>query len=179
MDTLSKRQNHINKCLIIIDMQVGIFNLKQPVFNREVLIENINSLITYFRNQNFSIIFTQHENKSFLIKNSSNWAIIPELIKNDKDIIIYKSYPSIFEETMLEEKLNEINSKNLFICGLITNGCVQQACIDAFEKGYNVTLLSDSHSTFNKNPEKIITTYNNKLKEMGVKLTDTLSLLSQ
>lgn len=168
----------MGKGLLVIDMQTGIFNLKQSVFNQEQLIENINALILFARKQKNPIFFTQQNNKTFLIKGSEAWEIIPELNRHEKDGYVYKSHPGIFKNTNLESLLNEMGINHLLICGLITNGCVQQACADSFEKGYHVTLVSDAHSTFYKNPEKIISHWNNQLSTMGIRLSDTKTLVT-
>ena len=81
-----------------------------------------------------------------------DWEIIPELEPSNADIFVMKTHPSIFIETRLEQILDEVKSKKLYICRLITNGCIKQACIEALEKGYAVTLIIDAHSTFNKKP---------------------------
>lgn len=167
------------KCLIIIDVQVGIFNLKQTVFKEETLISNIKTLIKEARKKQHSIIFTQHENKTFLKKNTLDWEIVPELKPSNADKFVKKTHPSIFKETKLEQILDEVKSKKLYICGLITNGCIKQACIEALEKGFDVTLIVDAHSTFNKNPEKVINEWNRKLEEMGVKLKSTQNLFNR
>ena len=145
-----------DKCLIIIDVQIGIFNLKRNVFKMDELIDNLRALVQDARKRQHSIIFTQHENKTFLKRNTLDWEIIPELEPGNTDILVMKTHPSIFKETRLEQILDEIKSKKLYICGLITNGCIKQACIEALEKSYDVTLIVDAHSTFNKNPEKVI-----------------------
>ncbi len=166
-------------CLIIIDVQVGIFNLKHTVFKKEILINNIKTLVQEARKKQYSMIFTQHENETFLKKNTLDWKIVPELEPSNVDRIVMKTHPSIFKETRIEQFLDEIKPKKLYICGLITNGCIKQACIEALEKGYDVTLIADAHSTFNKNPKKIINEWNQKLEEIGVKLRSTWNLFDQ
>jgi nicotinamidase-related amidase len=167
------------KCLIIIDVQVGIFNLKNKVFREDELIGSIQALIQEARKRQYAIIFTQHENKSFLKKNTLDWEIVAELEPSNTDIFVMKTHPSIFKETRLEQILDELKSKKITICGLITNGCIKQACIEALERGYDVTLIVDAHSTFNKNPEKVINEWNGKLEEMGVKLRSTQNLFNR
>lgn len=162
-----------DKCLIVIDMQVGIFNLGNKVYRKDELIGSIQALVQAARKKQVSIIFTQHENKSFLKKNTADWEIVQELEPSKTDNIVMKPHPSIFKETRLEQILAELKSKKIYICGLITNGCIKQACIEALERGYDVALFADAHSTNNKNPEKVIIEWNGKLEEMGVKLRST------
>jgi nicotinamidase-related amidase len=164
-------------CLIVIDMQVGIFHLKQPVFKKDALIQNVRSLLHAAREKRFPIIFTQHENATFLKSHSSDWEIIPAVAPRGDDMRILKGRPSIFEGTELEPTLKTFNVQHLIMCGLITNGCVQQACVEAIGKEYMVTLISDAHSTFNKRPEKIIKTWHGKLNNMGVQVIDTHTFL--
>lgn len=163
----------IGNCLIIIDMQVGIFHQRNKVFREDELIGTIQALVQVARKKRYSIIFTQHENKSFLKKNTLNWEIVQELEPSNTDIFVMKTHPSIFKETRLEQILDELETKNIYICGLITNGCIKQACIEALARGYDVTLFVDAHSTTNKKPEKVINEWNGKLEEMGVRLKST------
>ena len=48
--------------------------------------------------------------------------------------------------------------------------CVKAACLSALSRGYDVFLLSDAHSTFCKNAEKIIAETNREMEAAGVRL---------
>ena len=61
--------------------------------------------------------------------------------------MIRKTYRSSFESTELEQVLTELSADHLFICGAETNNCVRHTSHSAFERGYDVTLITDAHTT--------------------------------
>ena len=163
-------------CLIIIDMQNGVLKLKNGISNADTIIGYSKSCLEHAINNDIQIILTQHENKSFLIKHTKDWELIDPLKKySAKSSIIEKKNPSIFKDTGLQDYLQQINITDIYIGGLISNGCVKEACLDSIKHGYNVHLLKDCHSTFYTNAEKIIADVNNELEIAGIDLVSTPS----
>ena len=158
-------------CLIIIDVQKGIFKLKQPVYNQDRLIVNVKETIKSAKDNNITIIYTQHENKTFLIKDSVDWEFVDDIKPTGEDhLIIYKKHPGIFKDTNLLDLLRQKEINKLYIAGLISNGCVKDACLDGLKNGYDVILIANAHSTFNKNAAKIIAKVNDEMKSQGITL---------
>jgi len=50
---------------------------------------------------------------------------------------------------------------------IISNGCIKEACLGGMKNNFNIILISDAHSTFNKNADKIISNINDELKAQG------------
>lgn len=73
--------------------------------------------------------------------------IIEELEPDAEEVHIQKSYRSSFEETNLEKALAELGVGHLFIAGAQTNYCVRHTSHAALERGYDVTLVEDAHTT--------------------------------
>ena len=57
--------------------------------------------------------------------------------------------------------------------GLVTHGCVRATCVDASQRGYQVTLVSDGHSNFHKQAAKVIEEWNQKLSDGVAQLKPT------
>jgi|GEM_PF-5817729 len=163
-------------CLIIIDVQKGIFKLKQPVYNEQKLIKTLYSIITKARKENIKIIYTQHENNTFLKNGTQDWYILDEIQPTEKDIIVTKKHPSIYENTKLKNILEQEKITQLYIAGLISNGCIKDACMDSIKYNYKVYLIKDGHSTFYKNSDKIISSVNNELEKQNVILISSENL---
>lgn len=159
-----------NTCLIIIDVQNGIFKMKRPVFNESILIKKLIKTINSTRNIKTQIIYSQHENNTFLKNGTDGWKIIEDIKPIDEDILIYKNKPSIFDGTNLNDILKKQNISKLIITGLISNGCIKDTCLAAKKLNYEVTLLADGHSTFYKNAEKVIKNINNDLMKEDVEI---------
>ena len=159
-----------NECLLVIDMQTGIFQMKQPVYEAETLIQTVSNAIQSARREGLPVLYTQHENSTFLQVGTDGWRIRPELAPQEGDTVIRKRHPSVFQDTPLEAKLRERGITRLRICGLISNGCVKDACLEAMKKDYRVTLIANGHSTFYRNAPRLIAHWNQSLAEQGATL---------
>ena len=156
--------------LLVIDMQKAIFELKQPVFEQDALLRSVKTAISIAHTSGIRIIFTKHENKSFLKKGTPGYEIVDGIGVREDDIITEKKHPAVFLDTGLNEILKSEGIKTLFVAGLISNGCVKHACLSAMERGYTVYLLSDAHSTIYKNAARIIKDISREMEAAGVKL---------
>ncbi len=157
------------KCaLLVIDVQKAIFEKKQPVYTQNHFVQNVISAVGFARQNGIKIIFTQHENKSFLMKGTHGYHIIDDIEVQESDMILEKKHPNIFLNTGLDDILKEAGIQSVIIAGLISNGCVRDACLTAHKHGYEVVLLSDAHSTFYKDGIKIIEDINCEMEAAGV-----------
>ena len=156
--------------LLVIDVQQGLFERSTPIYKAAQVLENINTLIQQARRAGIEIFFIQHANKSTLVKGSDAWQLHPKIQPLDTESVIHKSLGNALEETELQERLESRGVTNLVITGLVTNGCIKATSAGALEQGYNVILVEDGHSNFNKQAAELIVKWNQKLSEMGAEL---------
>jgi nicotinamidase-related amidase len=161
--------------LLIIDMQKGM--MQKDVFNKQNLIGNINSLLDFFHANKNAVFLSRHTNDSYSKQNSEAWQLIDELRIMETNTIINKSHSSIFKDGNYAKILKNLNIDKLVITGLVTNGCVQTACLDAKKLGFHVTLISDAHSTFHMDAPQVIDKWNAKLADEGITLLSTAEFL--
>ena len=57
--------------------------------------------------------------------------------------------------------------------GLVTHGCVKSTCLGAIEAGYQVTLVSDAHSSYSNKAAELIDKWHVHLSKEGVALLST------
>ena len=81
---------------------------------------------------------------------SLSWQIVPELKPASGEKIIHKLWRSSFEETELEDVLEELKIEHLVISGAQTNYCVRHTIHAAIERGLDVTLVEDAHTTMDE-----------------------------
>ncbi|MBC9797904.1 isochorismatase family protein [Sinomicrobium weinanense] len=151
--------------LLIIDMQKGSFTSQTPRFDTEGVVMRINKLGSMFRELAFPVIFIQHDGTGTgqFEKNSTAWENLDELIVEPDDILVDKYANDIFYRTTLQSKLNELNVSDLFITGCATDFCVESAIQSALTKDYNITVVSNGHTTGERphlKAEKVIEHYN-------------------
>jgi nicotinamidase-related amidase len=131
------------KALLVIDVQKDVVAnaLKTPE-----VVANINSLISNARISSVPVIWVQHSD-DYLKKGSTGWEIVDELKPLPSEVRIYKTEASSFVETDLRAQLDSLGTKVLIITGAQTNYCVNATSNAGVELGYQVTLVSDAHTT--------------------------------
>ena len=131
------------KALLVIDVQKDVVAnaLKTPE-----VVANINSLISNARISSVPVIWVQHSD-DYLEKGSTGWEIVDELKPLPNEVRIYKTHSSSFVETDLQAQLDSLGTKTLIITGAQTNYCVNATSNAGVELGYQVTLVSDAHTT--------------------------------
>ena len=139
MSTLGRGKS----ALLVIDVQVGVVG---EAYKREETLAAINVSIAKARAAGIPVIWVQHSD-SGLILESPEWEIAPELTPEPGERIIRKTYRSSFEATDLEAILVELGVDHLYICGAETNNCVRHTSHAAMERGYDLTLITDAHTT--------------------------------
>ncbi|TAH67133.1 MAG: cysteine hydrolase [Anaerolineaceae bacterium] len=165
-----------NQALLVIDMQNGL--LQKNVYNKQELIDNVNSLLDYSHKENMIVILIRHTNTSFSKENSVEWQLSDELVVSDSDILMNKSHSSIFKEKEFISLLKERNISSVVITGLVSNGCIQAACLDAKKLNFSVVLISDGHSTFHKDGEAVVSYWNTFLEKEDIQLISTAEFKS-
>jgi nicotinamidase-related amidase len=132
--------------LLVIDVQNGVV---KNAYNRNEIIANIANVIHKARVTNTPIIFVQHIDDSELPENSIQWRVVDEIEMSNHDYRIMKRYNSAFENTDLDMILEKLGITKLIITGAATNWCIRATTFSALTKGYDITLISDGHTTEN------------------------------
>ena len=158
-----------DKALMIIDVQVGMFDESDPVYAGDNLLNTIKTLISNARQKGVSVVYVQHNGEpgDLLEPRTPGWAIHPELSPIEGDVIIHKNTPDAFHQTNLHHELLDKEIKTLFLAGIQTEVCVDTTCRRAFSMGYNVNLIQDAHSTWNRGEltaRQIIAHHNDTLR---------------
>lgn len=138
----------MKKALIVIDVQEAMYTF--PVHNGEVLLENLQYAIEQCRTQGIPVIFVQHNGEKGhpLERGTMGWEIHSRIAPLPDETIVEKTTPDSFCKTKLGDVLREQEIEHLIICGMQTEYCVDTTVRRAFSEGYKITLIGDSHSTF-------------------------------
>jgi len=153
------------KALLIIDMQKGSFTPETPRYDSEGVIKRINQIATKFRTENLPIIYIQHDGTRHneFVAGTHDWEILDDLHQVPSDVFINKYANDCFYRSKLQLTLDQLNADHLFICGCATDFCVESTIQSALTKDYNITIISDAHTT-GKRPhlsaQKIVEHYN-------------------
>jgi nicotinamidase-related amidase len=139
--------------LLVVDVQVGVV---RDAWNAPEVIGNIVQGVEKARSNGVPVVWVQHGDEE-LIPNSPNWQLVPELKPMQGEPRIYKKYNSSFEETPLEEELSRLGVAHILLAGAATNWCIRATAYGALDRGYDVTLIKDAHTTGTMESENGIT----------------------
>jgi nicotinamidase-related amidase len=164
--------------LVIIDVQRGMFMFERPLWHADDILGRISGLLRCARQANACVVHVQHDGGPghLLAKGSIGWPHRPEVAPVEGEITIEKHHSSAFHNTDLHDRLSRIGIRRLMVAGIQTEYCVDSACRAAVALGYQVTLLSDAHSTFDSSvltAEQIVAHHNSTLSDGFVALSRT------
>ncbi|MGN4125336.1 cysteine hydrolase family protein [Lysinibacillus sphaericus] len=158
----------MNQALLVIDAQQELIDgnqEEQEVFQKERLIDNINSVINQALQAGASIIFVRDKDVAngqgagFQVHNEIN-------VPSNTAIIIDKEATNSFYKTELLQYLKEKEVTHLVIMGCKTEHCIDTAVRTATVHSFDVTLVADGHATTDSkvmSAEKIIAHHNDIL----------------
>lgn len=140
----------MQKALLVIDMQVGLFHGPQAPLEGDRVLGNINALIRAARAAAAPIVVVRHTGPegSPIAAGSAFWQVLPELaVDAHQDHFIDKTRPSCFFNTGLAEWLDDAGVGELVICGMKTDYCVDSTSRLAADLGFKAVLVGDAHTT--------------------------------
>ena len=129
--------------LLIVDVQVGVM---QDAWEAARIIENVGIAVNKARGQGVPVIWVQHSDEE-LVYGSPKWQWVPELSPAANETRIDKHFNSSFEQTSLEETLSSLGATRVVLAGAATNWCIRATAYGALDRGYDLTLIKDAHTT--------------------------------
>ncbi len=112
----------------------------------EVLYTTIESLTKDGRDRSLDYKITGFN----VARGSWDGKVIDEIAPGDDEIVFPKSSSSVFISTHIDYVLRNLGIRQLVICGLVTDQCVESAVRDACDLGYLVTLVTDACATYSQ-----------------------------
>ncbi len=165
--------NQSKTALLIIDVQQGLFQKSTPVYQAVDLIRNIQTLVDAAHHAGAPVVYIQHNDQNALVKDSPSWQLHPDLHPLETDLRVDKQHSNSFEETPLDGLLKAGGIKHVVVCGMVTHGCVKNTCLGAIEAGYQVTLVSDAHSSYSNKAAELVVKWHDHLSKEGAALLPT------
>jgi nicotinamidase-related amidase len=136
-------QGRPNSALLVIDVQTGVV---AKAFARDAVVDRIKELVERARRERVPVIWVRHADEH-LASGSEAWRIVPELAPGATEPLVEKHYGDAFEGTELEAVLAGLGVGRLVVTGAQTDACIRSTIHGAFARGYDVTLVSDAHTT--------------------------------
>ncbi|NOZ33639.1 MAG: cysteine hydrolase [Alphaproteobacteria bacterium] len=127
------------------------------------VIGNMQRLQSAFRKAEIEVMFTTIESLTLdgrdrsldykitgfnVPKGSWDGQVIEQLAPINDEICLPKSSSSVFISTSIDYILRNLGVRQLVLCGILTDQCVESAVRDACDLGYLVTLVTDACASY-------------------------------
>lgn len=136
-----------NKALVIIDIQNDITK------NYKEIIENINKAIDWAVSGNLHVVYIKHNNLSEGTRtfkpDTKGAELVPEL-KIVSDNIFTKSKGNALTSEEFADFIKRCGISDFYITGADATACVKSTCFNMCKENYNVSVLSDCVTSYDK-----------------------------
>lgn len=129
--------------LLIVDAQVGVL---ASVWEAPRVKANLATLVARARQAGVPVVWVQHADKE-LEAGSAAWKLAPEFVPTASEPVVHKHFNSSFADTDLQQRLQSLGVSRLVLAGAATNWCIRATAYAAVDRGYDLTLVGDAHST--------------------------------
>ena len=134
--------------LLIIDVQRALCSGEWAAFDIERVLERINALGARARAAGVPVLLVQHEEEAGPLRaDSAGWQLAEALDTAPADLRVRKTTPDAFLGTSLQGLLEERGIRQLAVCGMHTEFCVDTTVRRALALGYPVVLVADAHTS--------------------------------
>jgi len=129
--------------LLVVDVQVGVM---AQAWDAARIVANVSRAVERARAQGVPVIWVQHDDDD-LRHGSPEWKLVPGLEPAEGEPLIGKQFNSSFEQPALEAQLARLGATHIVLAGASTNWCIRATAYGALDRGYDLTLLNDAHTT--------------------------------
>lgn len=133
----------MSTALIVIDLQRDVI---ANAHDRDGVVSRTAGLVERARAEGVPVVWVQHNDEA-LPRDTDGWQFVPELKPGTDEPLIHKQYGDAFADTELAEVLERLGAERLVITGASTEQCIRCTLHSAVIKRYDVTLVSDAHTT--------------------------------
>ena len=172
-----------------MDTAILVVDLQKCNYFKEfdTVIKNVKRLLDWGRRKGHRVIyvcdsrypedsiFTRLGMKKHCIRGTDDTDVVEEIAPKEGDIIVEKRMLSGFFSSELDFTLRELGIKRLIITGVAAEACVLKTTLDAFELGYDITLVEDCIGSLSQKRYEAALTIFKFLKIKTVKLNEIIS----
>lgn len=150
--------------LLLIDMQNELLHPNGKLYQKgfpaefQQLVPNVQRVLAIARAKGVPVIFvftayhpgfidappsSPSRKSGSLVEGSWGARIVDEIAPQGQEVVIRKRRPSAFYQTALDLALRGLGVRSIFMCGVATNRAVESTARDAFNRDYEVFIVSD------------------------------------
>jgi nicotinamidase-related amidase len=135
--------------LLVIDVQVGLFEGDRVVFDHQAVLGRIARLVEDARARSAPLVFVRDDQGPARWRpQTPGWRIHPAVTPRPDEAVVDKTDRDAFHQTGLASLLRGHGVDHLVTVGCMTQFSVVSTVCHALALGFHVTLIGDAHSTW-------------------------------
>jgi nicotinamidase-related amidase len=128
--------------VLVVDLQVGVVG---DCVDVDGVLARTVALVDRARAEGVPVVWVQDEQD--FPRGSAGWELHPALVPVPGEARVHKAYRDAFAGTDLQSVLARTGTTHLVLTGAQSDSCVRTLGQSAANAGYDVTLVSDCHTT--------------------------------
>ena len=133
------------KAFLVVDLQKGVL-ADDGTWDPDGVVSRVAGLVDQARDADVPVVWVQH-NSGELVAGSDVWSLADGLEPASEEPVVQKRYGDSFADTDLGDVLSGLGVEHLVVAGAQTDACIRSTIHGAVQRGYDVTLVSDCHTT--------------------------------
>lgn len=129
--------------VLVIDLQADVVH---GCFDADGVVTRTAALVERAREAGTPVVWVQHHEPG-LERDTPGWALADGLDRRSDEALVHKAYRDSFADTDLRGVLDALGTTRLVVAGAQSDFCVRTTTQRAAALGYDVTLVSDAHTT--------------------------------
>nr|WP_217499655.1 cysteine hydrolase family protein [Curtobacterium flaccumfaciens] len=139
--------------LLVIDLQRGVV---QDCFDVAGVLGRTAQLVERARSTSVPVVWVQ-DHGSFA-EGTDEWALAAPLERAGNEPLVRKEYRDSFADTDLADVLDSLGVEHLVVAGAQSDYCIRTTTQAAAARGFDVTLVSDAHTTTDAEHDGVLIT---------------------
>ncbi|HET6711172.1 isochorismatase family cysteine hydrolase [Amycolatopsis sp.] len=159
--------------LVVIDMQKFFFS-ENPQVDEQALAKNCSEIIDIARQAEIPVIHVmtlyredrvdwprawRHDGQSWcsnLVREEDSAQVVDNLVVKPHDLVVEKRRFSGFYNTNLDDVLRSTGCDHLYVVGYSADVCLRYTSVDAYNRGYGVTLVYEGIESFRETKDESV-----------------------
>lgn len=134
--------------VLVVDTQAGVL---REAWDSERIVRSVSRVVDRARSKGIPVIWVQHADEE-LAPGSADWQWADPLAPSADEAVVAKGHNSAFESTTLDDELARLGISRIVLLGAATNWCVRATAYGALDRGYDLALVADAHTTERLDP---------------------------
>ncbi len=150
----------MSSALLVVDVQHAFFEDPGLAHDADAVLGRITDLVADARDAEVPVVYVQHDGESGhpAEVGTRGWEIADRIVPSDDEPVIRKRACDSFDDSDLGTVLRERDVERVVTVGFATEQCVDTTCRRALSEGFDVTLVSDAHTTVDRDDLPATTT---------------------